>query len=265
MASLQNPSGKLLIRKITSDSLIFRMKALIGSPVLSDKIFNYLVTYNRKGYSREQRENAYIEAVDAIMNVIEKDAGPGGAVYEFVLDYMVDGFERLGMNKVLAWIADHYADALCTGEEKTTLRRKLEAQKMVSGTIVPDFTLNDLEGQPVTFSQVLSERNLLIFWASWCPHCVTMLPLIKSVCSRKSNLEVIAVSLDNSGNEWQQAVTDAGIEQFINLSDLKKWDGKVAEDYNIYATPTMFLVDRHLKLLAVPTTPEELSKFLDSF
>ncbi len=242
----------------------FSDEALIDSPVLSEKIFSYLVTYNQKGNSLEQRENAYIEAVDAVMLEIEKDAGQGGVVYEFVLDYLVDGFERLSMNKVLAWIAEHYAEGLCQTEDKSTLRRKLESQKMVAGTIVPDFTLNDLNGQPVTFSQVLSERNLLFFWASWCPHCNNMLPLIKSLCSTKPNFGVIAVSLDTAGDEWQTAVAQAGIEQFINLSDLKKWDGKVAEDYNIYATPTMFLVNSERKLLAVPSTLEELTKAIDN-
>jgi len=36
------------------------------------------------------------------------------------------------------------------------------------------------------------------------------------------------------------------------------WDGKVAKDYNIFATPTMFLIDANRKILAKPETFEEL-------
>lgn len=243
----------------------FSDEALVNSPVLSDKIFNYLVTYNQKDFSHEQREKAYIKAVDAVMQKIEADAGKGGPVYEFVLDYLVDGFEGLKMSNVLAWIAENYGDSLCVSEEKTTLRRKLEAQRMRVGSSVPDFTMNDLTGKPVVFSEVLKKRNLLIFWASWCPHCNDMLPLVKHLCSGKNDLEVIAVALDKSGDEWNKAVYRAGFEHFKNLSDLMEWEGRVAEDYNIYATPTMFLLDANRNILAKPSTIDELSKALESF
>jgi hypothetical protein len=40
----------------------------------------------------------------------------------------------------------------------------------------------------------------------------------------------------------------------------KKWDGKVATDYNIYATPTMFLIDKKMKIIAKPISFNELIK-----
>jgi thiol-disulfide isomerase/thioredoxin len=243
----------------------FSDEALINSSLLTDRIFSYLVTYNQKDFSHEQRERAYIKAVNAVMQKIENDAGKGGAVYEFVLDYLIDGFEGLKMTNVLAWMADKYSDSLCESEEKTTLRRKMEAQKMKPGSAVPDFTLNDLTGKPVVFSEVLKKRNLLIFWASWCPHCIDILPKVKTLCGGKNDLEVVAVALDKSGDEWHKAVYKAGIEQFINLSDLMEWDGRAAEDYNVYATPTMFIVDSNLKLLEKPFNLEELSKSLKNY
>jgi thiol-disulfide isomerase/thioredoxin len=194
-----------------------------------------------------------------------KKGGEHSEVYELVVDYLVTGFEGLKMNKVLVWISDHYAESLCKTEEKTTLRRKLEAQKMTVGSVVPDFTLNDLKGQPVNLSRALKGMNLLVFWASWCPHCNSMLPQIKSICRGKSNLEVIAISLDRSADEWNKAVFNAGFETYRNLSDLQEWNGKVVEDYNVYATPTMFLIDGNRKILAKPTSLGELAKAIAAF
>jgi peroxiredoxin len=245
--------------------LDFSDEALVQSSVLSEKIFTYLVTYNLRKYTQEQRQNAYIKAVDAIMADVKKEGGEYSEVYEFVLDYLVSGFEGLKMDKVLGWISDHYAAPLCKTEEKTTLRRKLEAQKMKVGTVVPDFTLNDLKGQPVNLSKALKERTLVVFWASWCPHCTSMLPQIKSLCRGKSNLEVIAISLDRSADEWNNAVFKAGFETFRNLSDLREWNGKVVEDYNIYATPSMFLIDGNRKIIAKPTSIDELAKAIAAF
>jgi len=237
----------------------FSDESLINSPVLTDKVFEYLVSYNQSGYNQEQREEAYIEAVDRIMASAQKG---NERVAEFILNYLVNGFEGLGMENVLTYIAENYGDNICQTDEKTTLERKLEYQKMKPGTFVPDFTMNTIKGQPLTLSHVLENRNLIVFWASWCPHCVELLPRIKTWFRQfnPGNFEIIAISLDTSEKEWKNAVATAGFEEFYNLSELKMWDGKVTEDYNVFATPTMFLVDENRKILAKPETFEELLK-----
>ena len=45
---------------------------------------------------------------------------------------------------------------------------------------------------------------------------------------------------------------------WINVSDLKGWNGIAVKDYFIYATPTMFLVDKQKKIIKKPLTIEEL-------
>ena len=235
----------------------FSDESLIHSPVLTDKIFDYLVTYNQRGFNREQREQAYMEAVDALMSQLEpliSDSQVNHPVYEFILNYLVTGFERLNMEKVLTYIAENYAGNLCQTDEKTTLERKLEFQQMKPGNLVPDFTMDNLRDEPVTFSHVLKSKNLLLFWASWCPHCTEMLPQIKSWRRQfqANELEIIAISLDTSKSDWQQIVRETRFDEFYNLSDLKEWDSEVAKKYNIYATPTMFIIDDNLRILAKP-------------
>ena len=243
----------------------FSDEALIHSSVLTDKIFNYLVTYNQRGFSQEQRQEAYIKAVEAVMADVKKKAGQHGVVYAFVLDYLVDGFERLKMEKVLAWISKNYGETSCSFDDKSALQRKMGAQKMKPGGIVPEFALHDLRGRPVQLSQVLGSQNLIIFWASWCTHCSSLLPQIKKLASENKNLKIIAVSIDKSADEWHKAVYRAGIEGYCNLSDQNEWAGQVARDYNIHAVPAMFLVDGNRRLIAKPFTIEELAKAVTAF
>jgi peroxiredoxin len=244
----------------------FSDESLIHSPVLTDKIFDFLVTCNQPGFNQQQREQAYMKAVDAVMSQINPMV-PGSQlnnpVYEFILNYLVNGFERLNMENVLTYIAGNYSGNLCQTDEKTTLERKLEFQNMKTGDVVPDFTIDNLRGEPVTLSHVLKPKNLILFWASWCPHCTDMLPQIKAWRRQfqANELEIIAVSLDTSKSDWQQIVRELRFDEFYNLSDLQEWDGEVAKKYNIYATPTMFIVDDNLRILAKPESMGELIEY----
>lgn len=120
-------------------------------------------------------------------------------------------------------------------------------------------------GEPPQQLDFIFNKGDIVFWASWCPHCVELLPRIKTWLRQfnPGNFEIIAISLDTSEREWKNAVAEAGFEEFYNLSDLKMWDGKVAKDYNIFATPTMFLIDANRKILAKPETFEELLENAD--
>ena len=53
----------------------FNDERLIRSSVLTDKIFNYLVSWNQPGYTRTQREIAYIKAVNGIMSKVKPEGG----------------------------------------------------------------------------------------------------------------------------------------------------------------------------------------------
>ena len=75
------------------------------------------------------------------------------------------------------------------------------------------------------------------------------------------SMQIMAISLDTDKEEWMAALQE-GEYTWINASELKGWDSQVAIDYNIYATPTMFLLDRDKKILAKPITLKELKQAL---
>ena len=73
----------------------------------------------------------------------------------------------------------------------------------------------------------------------------------------KNSFEVVAVSLDEKRDDWLNFISENNLD-WINLSDLKGWESKASADYYIYATPTMFMLDSGLKIIAKPTNLEEL-------
>jgi len=243
------------------DNIIFNDVDLIRSNVYTTIAIEYMSLYSNPNLSQDQLEAEFIIAVDKIM----KEAAENSIIYEFIVEYLVGGFERFHFDKVLDYIAENYSPAQCENEErKTDLQTRLKKYAELSnGKDAPEFEMNDLNDNPVKLSKIKADYTLVLFWASWCPHCAETLPEIHDIYQKndKSKLEIVAISLDKEKSEWEKAVKELGFA-WINCCDLKSWDSQAAIDYNVYATPTMFLLDKQKKIVAKPITITELKNAL---
>ena len=69
---------------------------------------------------------------------------------------------------------------------------------------------------------------------------------------------MVAISIDSSVASFSQFIEELK-PQWITAHEPLGWNGKVPADYHIYATPSLFLLDRHQTILAKPTS---LNQFL---
>jgi peroxiredoxin len=117
--------------------------------------------------------------------------------------------------------------------------------KSAIGQPVIDFTQNDMNGRPVTFSQYNRGKYVFLdFWASWCGPCRGENPNVLKAYNRfkDQGLAVLGVSLDDDSAKWKQAVRQDGMP-WTQVSDLKGWKNEVAQQYGIQGIPFNFLVD----------------------
>lgn len=138
-------------------------------------------------------------------------------------------------------------------------------KKVAVGQIAPDFTQNDVDGNPVKFSDVYSknEVTLLDFWASWCGPCRGENPNVVAVFNdyNKKGFTVFGVSLDRDKDKWVKAIADDQLT-WTHVSDLKYWDNEVSQMYAIRSIPSNLLVDKTGKIIAKNKRGEELRKFV---
>ena len=138
-------------------------------------------------------------------------------------------------------------------------RRIDQAKNFRIGNVVPDIVLPDSSGGEVGLSQITSEKTLIVFYSSSCPHCRKMLPQLNELCSRqkKKRVEISASAMDEKKTDLLNYVKENNLS-WINLSDLKGWNGEAVLNYSIYAKPTMFLIDRTMKIISKPMGIEEV-------
>jgi len=68
------------------------------------------------------------------------------------------------------------------------------------GQPLPDLTLSDLQGRPVSLTSSYRRRPLLLnLWASWCAPCVTEMPELQaySLDQGPNGVQVIGIALDD--------------------------------------------------------------------
>jgi len=238
------------------DNVDFDDAELIFSDAFTNKTIEYLTYFRNPQLPKELLEKEFMKGIDSVVSRAKVNT----IVYQHVVEYLLDGFKKFGFDKVLDYIVDNYVikDDLCLDEKLgNTIQRRIDQNKQLPvGAVAPNFTMRDISGKSVELNKIAKQKVLLVFYASWCPHCKTILPQINELQKRKKDFEVIAISLDTDKDEWKNFV-DKNKLNFMNVSDLNGWDGEAAQKYFIYATPTMFLLDATKKIIAKPTTFEE--------
>jgi thiol-disulfide isomerase/thioredoxin len=246
------------------DNVNFNDASLINSDLYTNKTIEYLTYFRNPQLPKELLEKEFMKAVDTLLN----KAKVHQLVYQHITEYLIDGFKKFGFDQVLDYIVENYVikDDLCLDvKTEGLIKRRIEqAKNFKIGAVVPNIILSDVNGKQTELSKINSDKVLIVFYASWCPHCKDLLPKLNELKKSQAGnkLEVLAISLDNKKEDWMSFVK-SNCSSLINVSNLKGWDGKAAGDYFIYATPTMLLIDKMQKILAKPMTFDEVRKYLE--
>jgi len=131
---------------------------------------------------------------------------------------------------------------------------------------LPEFTLNDVLGQPHSIGEWAGQPLLINFWATWCAPCRREMPLLQTLHNERavSGIQVIGIAIDRQP-DVQAYIDEAGISypilsgesDAIAVSDLFGLAG--------LGLPFSVLVDSAGNILTVhigELLPEELRVFV---
>lgn len=108
--------------------------------------------------------------------------------------------------------------------------------------VAPDFTLPQLNGQPLTLSSYRGKVVLLDFWATWCVPCREETPHLVELQQKYGDrgLQVIGVSMDDSSDP-----VPAFYQLFHMNYPVVMGNAKTGEDYGgVLGLPIAFVIGR---------------------
>ncbi|WP_096201065.1 TlpA disulfide reductase family protein [Bacillus sp. FJAT-45350] len=114
------------------------------------------------------------------------------------------------------------------------------------GMIAPDFILpvwgTDEEASLEDFHGDIIVMNL---WASWCPPCIKEMPDLMKLYDdyQDKGVTVLGVNM-NKYERTKTAMDEFMIDLNVTIPTVIDVDGEVADDYQISALPTTYIIDR---------------------
>jgi len=112
----------------------------------------------------------------------------------------------------------------------------------------PDFTLPAVDGSMVSISDYSGKVILVDFWATWCPPCLEMIPVLSKLHKKYSEkgLVILGVSLDNEG----LAMLGSFVHEKMIPYKVVMGDKRIGNAFGgVSSIPTMYMVDRDGRLV----------------
>ena len=141
--------------------------------------------------------------------------------------------------------------------------------------------MKDTNGIIHKLYDVEAKYTLLIFFGPDCGHCKKELPKVKKVVDsltaapkflsphKSVDVKVYAVQTEFDKKKWEKFIVNQGIGDWINVGDiLKDPDGNPAassnwrDQYDIYSTPVIYLLDKDKKILAKRISYKQISEII---
>ena len=231
---------------------------------LSEKYSDLYAEYQAARQSNNVVEIARIEkeaeAIQAEMTQLEKDFvtnNPSSFVSPSILRSLSYEMDAAEIEETLNALD---ADVAQSPVAQDLMARAQVMKAVAIGQKAPDFTLNNVEGNPVTLSSKIGAKLLLIdFWAAWCNPCRQENPNVVKVYKdfHKKGFDVFGVSLDRSKEDWVNAIDDDKLT-WTHVSDLQYWNNAAAKLYAVNAIPANFLLDENGIIIARNLRGEDL-------
>lgn len=222
-----------------------------ANKVLTDQ---YSKIYTEYQSARQEGDDAKLSDLEKLGDEIEKQMlqlqkdfvnnNPASYVSPSLLSSMSYDMEA---DEIEAMINNLDTAVAAIPSVKSLKDRVMLMKTVAVGQKAPDFTMNDVEGKPVTLSSKIGTKLLLVdFWAAWCGPCRQENPNVVKVYNQfhKKGFDVFGVSLDQKKEDWVKAIADDKLS-WTHVSDLQYWSNAAAKMYAVNAIPANFLLDEN--------------------
>ena len=236
----------------------FSDTTLISSKSFSDQLIVFF--YSFTDGDEQHFDSLSIAGLGFVLNKAKVNM----RMYEFILDFALNGYAAMGRDQVTDYLLNYpqLAEGEITMEEGLRLDSITEPyQKVKVGAKAPDFSGVAIDGRLYHLYDSKAERIIVVFWSTDCEYCHDFLVQIRKHLDLKSEFELVTFALAEDKNDVTKTVKKMRLPGYHFYDDLR-WEGKAFLDFHVTSTPTVFLVDAEKTIVCKPYDWDELNDWL---
>ena len=205
------------------------------------------------------------DACDSLLQFAERNA----ACWTYMRHHLVDIFATYGPDDLAQYLVDRYVVGAGSlhPPDPTLLEIAAAQMRMAIGAPAPDI---ELVRPGIKDTTMLSDvwpkhdHTAIFFYSSTCDHCHEQMPGLRQVVADElpEHFQLIGIALDATEEEFFATIAEESIT-WPSYTRLMGWGDQGAKDFNVKATPTIFVLDRQGRIAAKPRDHDELRAFLD--
>lgn len=208
---------------------------------------------------------------NACVEILEKSR-PCTPMFKYLMQYcLFYTFDNkiMGMDEAFVKLGErYYLSGIVNWMSKEDLKKITdEVYKRMYNLLhhkAVELKLPDIDGKWVSLYETKAPFLLLLFWEPNCGHCKKQIPLAKKeIYDRFSpyGLKVFAVNTRTNQKEWEEFIEKNNLFDFINCWDPHR-QSNYTTYYNVYSTPTMYILDKDKKFIAKSLAVEQMVDLL---
>ena len=161
-----------------------------------------------------------------------------------------------------------YGETIKTPAYREAFHAKLALrEKLMEGQTAADIGLRDTTGKTYKLSDLKGKVLFVDFWATWCLPCLAQVPYVKTLSEKYTNIQFVAISVDQDETKWRAKLEKEGIHEHIRefITDVYL----ASDAWDISSIPRFLLIDENFRIITAfaprPSEAEKIEPLLEKY
>lgn len=244
------------------DRIDFNDTTMINNDFMWETIAEYITTEQHKSVSYDSQMYNMILATDDVLS----RSYTSYTMYKAVYQYLIYGFFEMKAYAVVDYMMTMpYLQNIDTDQSQYDEIKDIASQyeRVRIGDKASDIQYYTIKKLEFTLSEIKAPNIIIFFWSYSCPHCRDMIKELGNIKTKHKDVAVVTICVSGEINQVKRLLRKSHLSDAYNICDGLGWNSPIVNDYAVEMTPSMFLLDDNMIIVAKPFDIVELNTFLE--